>query len=109
MPDNTEDEEAAPAGSDEAQQEVAKAEADTTAADMKVPHQLREKVSLTTNLLDELEIDWALDIQQKHPRLLYEVNGKGFFQVISDSPFDIRAAMNMRGEVLRTIRKELGE
>ena len=93
----------------EAQQDVAQAEADTTAADMKVPHQLREKVSLTTNLLDELEIDWALDIQQKHPRLLYEVNGKGFFQVISDSPFDIRAAMNMRGEVLRTIRKELGE
>ena len=76
---------------------------------MRVPHRLRGQVSLTTNLLDELEIEWTLDIRHKHPRLLYSVNGKGFIQVIAGSSSDIRAAMNMRGDVLRTIRKEQGD
>ena len=76
---------------------------------MKVPHRLREQVSLTTNLLDELEIEWTIDTQHRHPRLLYKVNGKGFIQVIAGSSSDVRSAMNMRGDVLRTIRKEQGE
>lgn len=76
---------------------------------MKVPRRLREQVSLTTNLLDELEIEWTIDIQHKHPQLLYSVNGKGFIQVIAGSSSDVRSAMNMRGDVLRTIRKEQGE
>lgn len=76
---------------------------------MKVPHRLREQVSLTTNLLDELEIEWTIDIQRKHPRLLYSVNGRGFIQVIAGSSSDVRSAMNMRGDVLRAIRKEQGE
>jgi hypothetical protein len=76
---------------------------------MKVPHRLREQVSLTTNLLDELEIEWTIDMQHRHPRLLYRVNGKGFIQVIAGSTSDVRSAMNMRGDVLRNIRKEQGE
>jgi hypothetical protein len=75
---------------------------------MRVPHRLREFISLTTNLLDELEIEWTIDMQHKHPRLLYSVNGKGFIQVVAGSSSDVRAAMNMRGDVLRTIRKEQG-
>jgi hypothetical protein len=76
---------------------------------MRVPHRLREQVSLTTNLLDELEIEWTIDTQHRHPRLLYTVNGKGFIQVIAGSTSDVRSAMNMRGDVLRTIRKEQGD
>ena len=76
---------------------------------MRVPHRLRGQVSLTTNLLDELKIEWTLDMQHKHPRLLYSVNGKGFIQVIAGSSSDARSAMNMRGDVLRNIRKEQGD
>jgi hypothetical protein len=76
---------------------------------MRVPHRLRGQVSLTTNLLDELKIEWTLDTQHKHPRLLYSVNGKGFIQVIAGSSSDARSAMNMRGDVLRNIRKEQGD
>jgi hypothetical protein len=76
---------------------------------MRVPHRLREYISLTTNLLDELEIEWSLDVKHKHPRLLYSVNGKSFMQIVSSTSSDKRAALNMRGDVLRTIRKEKGE
>jgi len=76
---------------------------------MRVPHRLREYISLTTNLLDELEIEWSLDVAHKHPRLLYSVNGKPFMQIVSGSSSDKRAALNMRGDVLRTIRKEQGD
>jgi hypothetical protein len=73
---------------------------------MRVPHRLREFISLTTNLLDELGIEWTLDTKHKHPRLLYRVNGKGFIQVVAGSSSDVRAAMNMRGDVLRAIKRE---
>ena len=76
---------------------------------MRVPHRLREYISLTTNLLDDMKIEWSLDVAHKHPRLLYSVNGKPFMQVVSASSSDKRAALNMRGDVLRTIRKEQGE
>ena len=70
---------------------------------------MREQVSLTTDLLDVLKIEWKIDMQRKHPRLIYSVNGKGFIQVIAGSSSDIRSAKNMRGDVLRTIRKEQGD
>lgn len=76
---------------------------------MRVPHRLREYISLTTNLLDDMKIEWSLDVAHKHPRLLYSVNGKPFMQVVSASSSDKRAALNMRGDVLRTIRKEQGD
>jgi hypothetical protein len=76
---------------------------------MKIPHRLREIISLATNALDELEIEWTIDMKHKHPRLLYTVNGKGFIQVVSASSSDVRTAMNIRGDVMRTIRKEQGE
>jgi hypothetical protein len=76
---------------------------------MRVPHRLRGQVSLTTDLLDKLKIEWTIDMQRKHPRLLYTMNGKGFIHVIAGSSSDIRSAMNMRGDVLRTIRKEQGD
>jgi hypothetical protein len=56
-----------------------------------------------------LKIEWTLDTQHKHPRLLYRVNGKGFIQVVAGSSSDARSAMNMRGDVLRNIRKEQGD
>ena len=76
---------------------------------MKIPHRLREYISLTTNLLDESGIEWSLDVAHKHPRLLYSVNGKPRMQIVSGSSSDRRAALNMRGDVLRTIRKERGD
>ena len=75
----------------------------------KVPHRLREIISLATNLLDELEIEWTIDTKHKHPRILYTVHGKGCIQVVSASSSDVRTAMNIRGDVMRTIRKEQGE
>jgi hypothetical protein len=109
MPENEEAASATKAQQDGSKLSDTQAEAATTGADMKGPHQLREQVSLITNLLDELEIERTLDIQRKHPRLLYEVAGKGFIQIIPDSSFDMRAVLNMRGNVLRTIRKTLGK
>ena len=76
---------------------------------MRVPHRLREYISLTTNLLDDMKIEWSLDVAHKHPRLLYSVNGKPLMQVVSASSSDRRAALNMRGDVLRAIRKEQGD
>jgi len=76
---------------------------------MRVPHRLREYISLTTNLLDDMKIEWSLDMVHKHPRLLYSINGKPFMQIVSGSSSDKRAALNMRGDVLRTIRKEQGD
>jgi hypothetical protein len=76
---------------------------------MRVPHRLREYISLTTNLLDDMKIEWSLDMAHKHPRLLYSINGKPFMQIVSGSSSDKRAALNMRGDVLRTIRKEQGD
>jgi hypothetical protein len=75
---------------------------------MKIPHRLREIVSLAINALDELEIEWTIDTKHKHPRLLYTVNGRGFIQVVSGSSSDVRTAMNIRGDVLRNIRREQG-
>ena len=76
---------------------------------MRVPHRLREYISLTTNLLDDMKIEWSLDMAHKHPRLLYSVNGRPLMQVVSSSSSDKRAALNMRGDVLRAIRKEQGD
>jgi len=76
---------------------------------MRVPHRLREYISLTTNLLDDMKIEWSLDMAHKHPRLLYSVNGKPLMQVVSSSSSDKRAALNMRGDVLRAIKKEQGD
>jgi hypothetical protein len=76
---------------------------------MRIPHRLREYISLTTNLLDDMKVEWSLDMAHKHPRLLYSINGKPFMQIVSGSSSDKRAALNMRGDVLRTIRKEQGD
>jgi hypothetical protein len=56
-----------------------------------------------------MKIEWSLDVAHKHPRLLYSVNGKPLMQVVSASSSDRRAALNMRGDVLRAIRKEQGD
>jgi hypothetical protein len=76
---------------------------------MKVPRRLREHVSLTINLLDGLGIEWTIDMKHKHPRLLYSVDGKGFMQIVSGSSSDTRSAMNMRSDVIKTIRRERGK
>jgi hypothetical protein len=74
---------------------------------MKLDRQIKSVVELTTNKLDEMGITWYIERTRRHFKLLYYVNQKGFTQIISATSSDGRTALNIRGDVMRTIRKEM--
>ncbi len=74
---------------------------------MKLEKQLKSIIEPTTNKLDEMGIPWEIDRGAKHFKLLYSYNGKKFTQVLSASSSDGRTALNVKGDVMRTIRKEM--
>jgi hypothetical protein len=75
---------------------------------MKIDRRLREFISPTTEALEDMNIEWTLDVSHKHPRLLYSVDGKQFFHVVSRSPSDKRSGLNMKSDVCRNIRQHRG-
>lgn len=74
---------------------------------MKIEKQIITIITPTTNKLDSMGIPWHIERGSKHFKLLYSYNGKKFTQVLSASSSDNRTAMNIKGDVMRTIRKEM--
>lgn len=74
---------------------------------MKLDKQIKSVIEPTTKKLDEMGIPWHIERASKHVKLLYYVNKKGFTQVVSASSSDGRTALNIRGDVMRAIRKEM--
>lgn len=74
---------------------------------MKIEKQIKTIIEPTTNKLDEMGIEWHIERGTKHFKLLYSYNGKRFTQVLSASSSDGRTALNIKGDVMRTIRKEM--
>lgn len=74
---------------------------------MKIDRQIKTIITPTTNKLDEMGIAWQIDRTTRHFKLLYEYNGKKFSQVVSASSSDVRTALNIKGDVMRTIKKEM--
>lgn len=75
---------------------------------MKLPRKVREQASLATKMLDEMNIEWKVDVSHKHPRLLYFIDGKTFIQVFSRSASDKRSSLNMKSDICKTIRQQRG-
>ncbi len=75
---------------------------------MKLPRKVREQASLATKMLDEMNIEWKVDVSHKHPRLLYFIDGKTFIQVFSRSASDKRSNLNMKSDICKTIRQQRG-
>ena len=75
---------------------------------MKMPRKMREQASLVTKMLDEMNIEWKVDVSHKHPRLLYFIDGKLFIQVFSRSASDKRSSLNMKSDICKTIRQQRG-
>lgn len=74
---------------------------------MKIEKQIITIITPTTNKLDDMGIPWHIERGTKHFKLLYSYNGKKFTQILSASSSDNRTAMNIKGDVMRTIRKEM--
>lgn len=76
---------------------------------MKLTKGVKTIIEPATNKLDELGIPWQMESGGKHLKLLYSVNGIRFTQTISLSSSDARTAMNIKGDIMRNVRKVLGE
>lgn len=74
---------------------------------LKLEKQIKTIITPTINKLDEMGIPWQIDRTTRHFKLLYSVTGKKFTQVVSASSSDNRTALNIKGDVMRTIKKEM--
>lgn len=74
---------------------------------LKLDKQIKSVIEPTIKKLDEMGMPWHIQHGTKHAKLLYSYNGKGFTQIISASSSDGRTALNIRGDVMRAIRKEM--
>jgi hypothetical protein len=72
---------------------------------MRIPKQVRETISLTTQLLEEHEIEWQIELFSKHYKLVYWIGGKSFCSSISKSASDNRSRMNLRSDVMKIIKQ----
>ena len=76
---------------------------------MKMTKKVREHVSLATQILEEHGIEYQVEISSRHSRILYWISDKKFFATISNSSSDSRARLNLRSDVMRTIRQHMQE
>jgi hypothetical protein len=74
---------------------------------MRVTKQVRDYISLATNELDQMGIEWTVEIDSRHSRLIYVVGGRTLVTGISNSPSDKRAALNLRTQVKIAVRQEM--
>jgi len=72
---------------------------------MKITKQVREYISLTAQALEDHGIEWQIEISSKHSKLLYWINDQRFFATLSNSTSDNRARLNLKSDVMRTIRQ----
>jgi hypothetical protein len=74
---------------------------------MRVTKQVRDYISLATNELDQMGLEWTVEIDSRHSRLIYVVGGRTLVTGISNSPSDKRAALNLRTQVRIAVRQEM--
>ena len=74
---------------------------------MRVTKQVRDYISLATNELDQMGIEWTVEIDSRHSRLIYVVGGRTLVTGISNSPSDKRAALNLRTQVRIAVKQEM--
>lgn len=72
---------------------------------MRITKQVRETISLTTQLLEEHEIEWQIELFRKHYKLVYWIGGRSFCSSISSSGSDHRSRMNLRSDVMKIIKQ----
>lgn len=72
---------------------------------MKITKQVRDHIGLAVKALDEAGIPWELEAGGKHFRLVYFVGGREFGMTVSNSPSDVRSALNLRSQVRNSIRR----
>lgn len=73
---------------------------------MRITKQVREHISLATQALEDHGIEYQIEISSRHSRLVYWINDKRFFATVSNSTSDNRARLNLRSDVMRTIRQQ---
>ena len=74
---------------------------------MRVTKQVRDYISLATNELDQMGVEWTVEIDSRHSRLIYVVGGRTLVTGISNSPSDKRAALNLRTQVRIAVKQEM--
>jgi hypothetical protein len=74
---------------------------------MRVTKQVRDYISLATNELDQMGLEWTVEIDSRHSRLIYVVGGRTLVTGISNSPSDKRAALNLRTQVRIAVKQEM--
>jgi hypothetical protein len=74
---------------------------------MRITKQVREYISLATKELDELGLEWTVEIDSRHSRLIYVVGGRTLVTSLSNSPSDKRAALNLRTQVRIAVKQEM--
>ena len=74
---------------------------------MRVTKQVRDYISLATNELDQMGLEWTVEIDSRHSRLIYVVGGRTLVTGISNSPSDRRAALNLRTQVKIAVKQEM--
>lgn len=74
---------------------------------MKIDKRIKSVIEPTIKKLDEMGINWEIERTSRHFKLLYSYNGEKFTQIVSASSSDNRTAMNIKGDVMRTIKKEM--
>lgn len=72
---------------------------------MKITKQVREYISLAVKELEDMGIRWEIEIDKRHSRLIYYVNGRTIVTGIGNSPSDRRAALNLRSQVRNTVKQ----
>ena len=66
-----------------------------------------ETFKAAARVLEGHEVEFRVEKGSKHPRILFEVNGRPFLYVLSGSLGDRRAAMNVASDVRRMVRQAL--
>jgi hypothetical protein len=74
---------------------------------MKIEKQIKTIIEPTINKLDEMGISWQIERTARHFKLMYSVNGKKLTQIVSASSSDHRTSMNIKGDVMRAVKKEM--
>lgn len=71
-----------------------------------ISRKVRAVLEPTIQKLNALHIPWEMYCKPNHVRFDFEVKGKQFKQIVSFCPTDKHVALNIKADVMRTLRQQ---